>query len=44
MAREGGIRLERARSMNDDPTFIAGMADLAVDALVTPEPEPVGAG
>ena len=28
-----GIRLERARSMNDDPTFIAGLADLAAAAL-----------
>ncbi len=34
-----GVRLERARSMNDDPTFIAGLADVAVDAL-SPLPLP----
>lgn len=28
-----GVRLERARSMNTDPTFIAGLADLAAAAL-----------
>jgi ferrochelatase len=33
VAREVGIRLERARSMNDDPTFIAGLADVASAAL-----------
>ena len=33
VASEFGIRLERARSMNDDPMFIAGLADLVVDAL-----------
>jgi ferrochelatase len=33
VALEAGIRLERARSMNDDPTFIAGLADLVVDVL-----------
>lgn len=33
VAAEAGIRLERARSMNTDPTFIAGLADIAVDAL-----------
>jgi protoporphyrin/coproporphyrin ferrochelatase len=33
VAREAGIRLERARSMNDDPTFIAGLADVAETAL-----------
>ncbi len=33
VARGAGIRLERARSMNDDPTFIAGLADLAEAAL-----------
>jgi ferrochelatase len=42
VAREVGIRLERARSMNDDPTFIAGLADLAVTAL-EPSIAPVGA-
>jgi ferrochelatase len=36
VAHEVGIRLERARSMNDDPTFIAGLADLAVDVLAPP--------
>jgi ferrochelatase len=38
VAREAGIRLERARSMNDDPTFIAGLADVAETALATPSP------
>lgn len=38
VAREVGIRLERARSMNDDPTFIAGLADLAETALAMPAP------
>jgi ferrochelatase len=33
VARSVGIRLERARSLNDDPTFIAGLADLASAAL-----------
>ncbi len=28
VAREAGVRLERAATMNDDPTFIAGLADL----------------
>jgi ferrochelatase len=42
VAREVGIRLERARSMNDDPTFIAGLADLAVAALHPASPQPVG--
>lgn len=28
-----GVRLERARSMNDDPTFIAALAEVAEDAL-----------
>jgi ferrochelatase len=39
VAREAGIRLERARSMNDDPTFIGGLADLVAAAL--PHPDPV---
>jgi ferrochelatase len=38
VAGEAGIHLERARSMNDDPTFIAGLADLAETALATPGP------
>jgi len=33
VARDLGVRLERARSMNDDPIFIAGLADLASTAL-----------
>jgi ferrochelatase len=33
VAREAGVRLERARSMNTDPVFIAGLADIAVRAL-----------
>ena len=33
VAAQAGIRLERARSMNTDPTFIAGLADIAVEAL-----------
>jgi ferrochelatase len=37
-AREAGIRLERARSMNDDPTFVAGLADLAEAALAASAP------
>ena len=36
VAAEVGVRLERARSMNDDPVFIAGLADLVVDALAGP--------
>jgi protoporphyrin/coproporphyrin ferrochelatase len=33
VAREAGVRLERARSMNTDPAFIAGLADVATAAL-----------
>ena len=33
VARDAGVRLERAQSMNDDPTFIAGLADLVGTAL-----------
>ena len=33
VAREAGIHLERARSMNTDPTFIAALADIAAAAL-----------
>ena len=36
VAREAGIRLERARSMNTDPIFIAGLADVAEAALAVP--------
>jgi protoporphyrin/coproporphyrin ferrochelatase len=44
VARSVGVRLERARSMNDDPTFIAGLADLAMAGLTEASPEPSGAG
>jgi ferrochelatase len=33
VAREAGVRLERARSMNTDPTFIAALADVAIAGL-----------
>ncbi|HSW43333.1 MAG TPA: ferrochelatase [Patescibacteria group bacterium] len=33
VARDAGVRLERAHSMNADPTFIAGLADLVGTAL-----------
>ena len=33
VAKPLGVRLERARSMNTDPTFIAGLADIAAEAL-----------
>ncbi len=33
VARSLGVRLERARAMNDDPTFIAALADIALSAL-----------
>ncbi len=36
IARELGVRLERARAMNDDPTFIAGLADLVAAKLARP--------
>jgi ferrochelatase len=39
VAGEAGIRLERARSMNDDPTFISGLADLVVGALGDAPPD-----
>jgi ferrochelatase len=35
-ARELGIRLERARAMNDDPRFIGALADIAIRALDAP--------
>ncbi|MBI3750131.1 MAG: ferrochelatase [Chloroflexi bacterium] len=39
-----GMHLERPRSMNDDPTFIAGLADVAIAALdVAPSPTPAPA-
>lgn len=38
IARDLGIRLERARSMNHDPLFIAGLADLVERALREPIP------
>lgn len=37
-ARDAGVRLVRAETMNDDPTFIAGLADLVTAAL----PQPAG--
>ncbi len=43
VARELGVQLERARSMNDDPIFIAGLADVAVAALPRAEREPARA-
>jgi ferrochelatase len=33
VARSVGMRIERARSLNDDPTFIAGLADIVGRAL-----------
>jgi protoporphyrin/coproporphyrin ferrochelatase len=36
VAHELGIHLERPRSMNDDPTFIAALADVALAALDRP--------
>ena len=38
IARELGVRLERARAMNDDPTFIAALADLSDEALAEAVP------
>jgi ferrochelatase len=43
VARDVGVRLERARSMNDDPIFIAGLADVAAAALAKTQREPAGA-
>jgi ferrochelatase len=42
VAREVGVRLERARSMNDDPIFIAGLADVASVALSATQRVPAG--
>jgi ferrochelatase len=36
VAREVGVHLERARSLNTDPLFIAGVADVAEAALAAP--------
>jgi protoporphyrin/coproporphyrin ferrochelatase len=33
VAREVGMRIERARSLNTDPVFIAGIADITQEAL-----------
>ncbi len=46
VAREVGVRIERARSMNTDPVFIAALADVAQAALhlepvAAPVAEPV---
>ena len=38
VARDVGIRLERARSMNTDPVFIAALADVALAALGSTAP------
>jgi ferrochelatase len=38
VAREVGVHIERARSLNTDPVFIAGLADIAEAALATPAP------
>ena len=43
VARDVGVRLERARSMNDDPIFIAGLADVAAAALSEMQRDPGGA-
>ena len=43
VAREVGVRLERARSMNDDSIFIAGLADVVAAALSEAQHEPAGA-
>ncbi|MFV2062984.1 MAG: ferrochelatase [Chloroflexota bacterium] len=40
VAEEVGIRLVRARSMNDDPIFIAGLADISAAALSEMQPQP----
>jgi ferrochelatase len=42
VAREVGIHLERARSMNDDPTFIAGLADIVLERLPIAADRPAG--
>jgi ferrochelatase len=34
-----GMRIERARALNDDPTFIAGLADVVDRARSRPSPE-----
>ncbi len=38
VAAEHGVRLVRARAMNDDPLFIAALADVAVAGLARDEP------
>jgi len=38
VAREAGLRLKRARSLNTDPVFIACLADIAEAALAAPAP------
>ncbi len=35
VARDAGVRLERTRSLNDDPTFIGGLADLVEAGLAS---------
>lgn len=41
VARDAGVRLERTRSLNDDPIFIAGLADVAEAALSETPDEPL---
>ena len=43
VAREVGVQLERARSLNDDPPFIAGLADVAAAGLAETERQPASA-
>ncbi|HEX8939353.1 MAG TPA: ferrochelatase [Candidatus Limnocylindrales bacterium] len=43
VAESLGVRLERTASLNDDPVFVTGLADLALAALeAEPSVEPVG--
>lgn len=45
VAEDLGVGLVRARAMNDDPTFIAGLADIALarmPAAPRPAPAPIG--
>ncbi len=40
LARDLGVRLVRARSMNDDPTFVSAIADVLERRLAAPEMAP----
>jgi ferrochelatase len=44
VAREAGVELVRARSMNDDATFIGGLADIVIRALTQPGEHPAMPG